>query len=224
MSESTEMVVEAKVTEDPNVLPVKYRTIAIETLASHCYEFGTGRNKVRGLDAAGVRFIAGCMGLSIESMEIEETPTDLIGKAKAVTKDGRSYFGYTTQPKKNPNGQPNKHAYAACATKAQRNALLGLIPANLMDEAIAASQTSDKSMLDNPLAKVKTEARNAIRNARKRLDEVGITPEQIYAEAQNEYGPVDDWDLGRWTDFRNDIRRFKECQWIQRMVSSDQPF
>ena len=135
---STEMVVTPTAVEDPNPLPIQYRTISVPVLASHVYSFGSGKNKVTALDAAGVRFIAGCIGLSIEEVEITEMASDLLGKAKAVTKDGRSYFGVSSQSKKLPNGQPDKFAWQKCVTKCQRNAFLGLIPAPLLNEAIAA--------------------------------------------------------------------------------------
>ena len=211
---------------DPNPLPTEYRTLSMEVLVPHVYSFGSGGNKVTGLDAAGIRFVASIMGLSIEECDITELPNGegLIGKAKAVDKNGRSYYGISQQPYKTKNGKVDQYAWEKCNTKAQRNAFMGLIPAPLINQAINYTEDPGSSMMDNPLAMAKSKARSSVQKAKKRLQEIGLTPQDIFDQAEFVYGSASEWTLSQWQSFESDVRLHKRCEWIQNLAKNKEKY
>jgi len=111
-------------------------------LKDFIYSFPTKEGNVTGLSWAGVKEIARQMGnISIEDLEITETPDTYRVKAKAkdITKNV-SMYGVTEQSKQITTKSGTKiddlHALSKCVSRSQRNAIRGLIPENLIKAMI----------------------------------------------------------------------------------------
>jgi hypothetical protein len=98
------------------------------------YSFPTKEGKVTGLSWVGTKEVARQMGnISVEDCEILEKPETYLVKCKA--KDiarNVTMFGVAEQSKrmmlKGGDSVPDLHALSKCVSRAQRNAIRGLIP------------------------------------------------------------------------------------------------
>lgn len=79
----------------------------------------------------GIRHIAQCMGISITECDIREDENGDWFYAEAKAEDphtGSTWHGKVRQSTKYKNGREDPHAYEKAVTRAQRNAMKGLIP------------------------------------------------------------------------------------------------
>jgi hypothetical protein len=106
------------------------------------YSFPTKEGRVTGLSWAGVKEVARQMGnISITDLDITETDTTYRVKAKAKDMDRNvTMFGVTEQTKqlmlRTGETQADTHALSKCVSRAQRNAIRGLIPEMFIKEMI----------------------------------------------------------------------------------------
>lgn len=98
------------------------------------YSFPTKEGKVTGLSWVGTKEVARQMGnISVEDCDIMETPETFRVKcrAKDISRNV-TMFGVAEQSKrlkmKNGEDQPDMHALSKAVSRAQRNAIRGLIP------------------------------------------------------------------------------------------------
>ncbi len=106
------------------------------------YSFPTKEGRVTGLSWAGVKEVARQMGnISITDLDITETESTYRVKAKAKDMDRNvTMFGVTEQAKqmtlRTGEEQLDTHALSKCVSRAQRNAIRGLIPEMFIKEMI----------------------------------------------------------------------------------------
>ena len=93
------------------------------------YSFKQGNQDVVGISWAGIKEIAYRIGEIDTSIEkYEETETAYVFIVKAVHKGIGSRLGVSNQPKNFNNGKPDPFALQKALSKAQRNAIRGVIP------------------------------------------------------------------------------------------------
>ena len=106
-------------------------------LPEHLIRFGYvvevpfGGKKQTIITVDGIRHIAQCMGISITECEIRESEDGNWFYADAQAVDphtGTTWHGKVRQSTKYKNGKDDPHAYEKAVTRAQRNAMKGLIP------------------------------------------------------------------------------------------------
>lgn len=114
----------------------------------YIYSFPTSQGKVTGLSWAGVKEVARQMGnISIEDLQVNEKDNSFQVKAKAkdVTRNVTMY-GVTEQNKmlirKDGSEEPDMHALSKCVSRAQRNAIRGLIPETFIKQMIEQYQNN----------------------------------------------------------------------------------
>lgn len=110
------------------------------------YSFPTKQGRVTGLSWAGVKEVARQMGnISIEDLQIKDNNGTYQVKAKARDiKRNVTMYGVTEQSKtlkrKDGTEEPDTHALSKCVSRAQRNAIRGLIPEAFIKEMITKYQ------------------------------------------------------------------------------------
>lgn len=114
----------------------------------YVYSFPTSQGKVTGLSWAGVKEVARQMGnISIEDLQVNEKDDSFQVKAKAKDISRNvTMFGVTEQSKKitTKTGEqiPDMHALSKCVSRAQRNAIRGLIPETFIKQMITQYQNN----------------------------------------------------------------------------------
>jgi len=97
-------------------------------LKKFVYSFKVGGRPVTGISWAGIKEIAYRLkGIDTEIQKFEETETHYIFIVKATNKDVGSRLGVSNQPKMS-KGKPDQFALQKALSKAQRNAIRGVIP------------------------------------------------------------------------------------------------
>jgi len=98
-------------------------------LKKFVYSFKVGKRAVTGISWAGIKEIAYRLkGIDTEIQKFEETETHYIFIVKATNKDVGSRLGVSNQPKMDGKGNPDQFALQKALSKAQRNAIRGVIP------------------------------------------------------------------------------------------------
>jgi len=114
----------------------------------YIYSFPTSQGRVTGLSWAGVKEVARTMGnISIEDLQVNENENSFQVKAKAKDINRNvTMFGVTEQSKTitTRDGQelPDMHALSKCVSRAQRNAIRGLIPETFIKQMIEQYQNN----------------------------------------------------------------------------------
>jgi len=97
-------------------------------LKKFVYSFKVGGRPVTGISWAGIKEIAYRLkGIDTEIQKFEETETHYIFIVKATNKDVGSRLGVSNQPKM-IGSKPDQFALQKALSKAQRNAIRGVIP------------------------------------------------------------------------------------------------
>ena len=111
------------------------------------YSFKQGNQKVTGISWAGIKEIAYRIGEIDTTIEkYEETDDAYIFIVKATNKGVGSRLGVSNQPKKYSNGKPDQFALQKALSKAQRNAIRGVIPEATIQQYLDKFMKQDKNM------------------------------------------------------------------------------
>jgi len=98
-------------------------------LEKFVYSFKQGGQEIVGISWAGIKEIAYRIGEIETSIEkYEETDESYVFIVKATNKGVGSRLGVSNQPKNYANGKPDTFALQKALSKAQRNAIRGVIP------------------------------------------------------------------------------------------------
>ena len=111
------------------------------------YSFKQGNQDVTGISWAGIKEIAYRIGEIDTTIEkYEETEEAYIFIVKATNKGVGSRLGVSNQPKKYSNGKPDQFALQKALSKAQRNAIRGVIPEATIQQYLDKFMKQDKNV------------------------------------------------------------------------------
>ena len=111
------------------------------------YSFKQGNQDVTGISWAGIKEIAYRIGEIDTTIEkFEETEDAYVFIVKATNKGVGSRLGVSNQPKKYSNGKPDQFALQKALSKAQRNAIRGVIPEATIQQYLDKFMKQDKNV------------------------------------------------------------------------------
>lgn len=174
-------------------------------------EIPTSQGKQKVLNVHGVRLIASFTKLRIKSTQSKET--DEFVTVKAIAGFEGDEFGYESEvdqplryrPKKEGElGALDKDARAKAYTRAERNAMLGLMPARYIVMRIESVTKSKEDAAEQ--AKLISEARNKARDRAIYLTNIGGDSSVIFTSVKEELGDDEEkWTKENWQHLENMI-------------------
>lgn len=161
---------------DENLIVEKMRGGLVEE--RYAYSFSSRGDTVVGLSAEGIQRIAQSYGnIDVEMVEFKENEDEYIFIAKATDKaTGLSMMG-AAQQRKEEKGKYDRFAVAKVTTKAQRNALRGILPVPLLEKLV-------KVFLDEKKDK---ERASKIASINTRVDEFGYDKDKFDKYCRDNY-------------------------------------
>ena len=143
-------------------------------LKKFVYSFKVGGRPVTGISWAGIKEIAYRLkGIDTEIQKFEETETHYIFIVKATNKDVGSRLGVSNQPKMS-KGKPDQFALQKALSKAQRNAIRGVIPEATIEMYLTEFTNDGKVDNFNPPATIKKVEAEVIKSRERVLDEAQV--------------------------------------------------
>lgn len=190
------------------------------TLANFIIEIPIGGRTVQTLSADGYKHILQVMGLQVRYSKVVTDPEDPeMWEGEAMVYNpftGASYIGGSDEPKKFRNGRVNVNAKQSCRTKAIRNGIKGLIPAQeLRDAAIAwKSGEVENTPLHQAQKRLKAAGEYYIKHHERKI---GLPSAEVKAAAVERYGDYSDWQISDFDELSEALRN-PYNSWINDLI------
>ena len=200
----------------------------IDVLKGYLATWKQGGKQVTSISARGIEHIADEMGISVTEQSMKECSD---GKgyyftAKAENMVGRTFVASVWQPKtcqRNGREAFDPDAVAKGSTRVNRNAIRGLLPIDLLtariQQAVKQGQPKGQQPYQSPIQIAQEKCRQAIRDNREKLSELGIDGNEAYRIAQERQGDVRDWGANEWEAFAEQLET--QGAWFD--TSKDEP-
>ena len=188
--------------------------INITDFSEYLYEFSQGGKTVVDLNAHGIRHLAMMLHVSIEETEVSETSDGKawLVKARATNvRFGTSYESAVVQAKfyrpKRGETEPraDHQALEKALTRAQRNAMRGLIPTDMIKRLILKAVEEGKAK-QSAIIQAKNKCRAEMKRQKESLESLGISPAEVYEYAVQVNGDPETWGEGTWDELSTAVQ------------------
>ena len=182
--------------------------IDITDFSEYLYEFSQGGKTVVDLNAHGVRHLAMMLHISIESTDVQETSDGKGWVVKAKAKNvrfGTCYESAVFQSKfygakrGDAEPRPDHQSLEKAMTRAQRNAIRGLIPTDmikrLIQKAVAEGQAKQSAIIQ-----AKDKCRTEMKRQKESLESHGISIAAVYEYTVQVKGDPETWAAEDWNE------------------------
>ena len=178
--------------------------LSLSVLKDFLHSWKQGGSEVQTFSAAGIRYMAIELGISIVENTFKETSNGegyyFTARARNLH-TGQEYVAHVFQSKSLRNGKFDPDAVGKGSTRVSRNALAGLLPLQVLKYRVLEA-IKQKKVDESKLAVVQQQARATLRSHREAMElEFGITPGEAFERAQDRMGASDDWEVSHWEEF-----------------------
>lgn len=183
---------------------VRSDDLSLSVLKDFLHSWKQGKSEVQTFSAAGIRYMAIELGISIVENTFKETSNEEGYYFSARARNlhtGQEYVAHVFQSKTLRNGKFDADAVSKGSTRVSRNALAGLLPLQVLKYRVLEA-IKQKKIDESKLAIVQQQARDTLKSHREAIAlEFGITLGEAFERAQDRMGLSDDWEISHWEEF-----------------------
>ena len=190
--------------------------LSLTVLKEFLHEWRQGGDTVQTFSAAGIRYMAIELGISVVSSDFKECSDGKGLYFSATARNmhtGQEYVAHVWQSKTTRKGAFDPDAIAKGSTRVARNAIAGLLPLQVLKhrvlDAIKKGEVEASQMVEAQSA-----ARRMLGKQRAKLQATfGITPAEAFERAQSRIGESEHWDYTHWDNFTRAVESL-DAEWF----------